>query len=156
MAPSTTIGAVSPSARRAATNVVVFQCPWGTGMTSRAPTGARPYRRVMFVLAHVSSMNTSRAGSRAAIASAHSSRFAFTSGRSCSAARRTFFERQPEPVEARGQGAQADPDPEPVPQLGQGGVGFGGHQVPQPGLVGGQLPRPAGARRAGADPAGLP
>jgi hypothetical protein len=91
MAPPPTIGAVSPAARSAATKVVVFQRPCGTGMTSRAPAGARPYRRVMFVVAHVSSTNTSRAGSGAASRAAHSSRFRCTSGRSCSAARRTFF-----------------------------------------------------------------
>ena len=36
------VGAVMPPVRRAATNVVVFQWPCGTGQTSRSPTGARP------------------------------------------------------------------------------------------------------------------
>lgn len=42
IAPSTTVGAVRPSARNAAMKVVVFQWPCGTGMTRRAPCGARP------------------------------------------------------------------------------------------------------------------
>jgi hypothetical protein len=42
MAPSTTKSAVSPPTRKAATKVVVFQWPKGTGLTSRCPAGARP------------------------------------------------------------------------------------------------------------------
>src|SRR5262245_49522386 len=91
MAPSTTIGAVSPSAPSAATNVVVFQWPCGTASTNRCPAGARPYRRVMFVVAQVSSMKRSLVGSRDGWAARQSSRCCFTSGRSCSAARWTFF-----------------------------------------------------------------
>ena len=47
-----------------ATNVDVFQCPCGTAATRRCPRGARPYRRVMLVVAQVSSMKTNRSGSR--------------------------------------------------------------------------------------------
>src|ERR1700734_2242690 len=45
----------------------------------------------MFVLAHVSSRNTSVRGSSVACPAFHSSRWAFTSGRSCSLARSDFF-----------------------------------------------------------------
>src|SRR4051794_19523046 len=58
MAPSITTGAVSPPARKAATNVVVFQWPCGTAQTSRRPLGQRPYRRGMAVLAPPSSRDT--------------------------------------------------------------------------------------------------
>src|SRR5207237_9134671 len=121
-APSITIGATSPSARSAATNVVVFQCPCGTAPTTRCPTGARPYRRVIFVLAPVSSMNTNRSGSSPGIRSAQTCRFSLTSGRSCSAARMTFFERQLEASEVVEQRPDADLDPQPLAQLGEGRV----------------------------------
>lgn len=42
IAPSKTAGAVSPSARRAPTKVVVFQWPCGTDATSRVPRFDRP------------------------------------------------------------------------------------------------------------------
>jgi hypothetical protein len=67
------------------TNVDIFQCSCGTTATSRCPRGARPYRRVTLVLAQVSSMRTSRSGSKCGWA-ARPSRAAATSGRCCSAA----------------------------------------------------------------------
>src|SRR5262245_9227167 len=60
MAPSTTSGAERTRARKQVTNVDISQCPCGTAATSRCPRGARPYRRVMLVLAQVSSMKTNR------------------------------------------------------------------------------------------------
>jgi hypothetical protein len=42
IAPSKTQGAVIPLWRSAAKNVVVFQWPWGTAATTRAPRRARP------------------------------------------------------------------------------------------------------------------
>ena len=41
----------------------VHTCPCGTLASSLCPRGAQPRRRVMLVLAQVSSMKTSRAGS---------------------------------------------------------------------------------------------
>src|SRR5262245_32743446 len=58
----------------------------------RLPRLARPYRRVIFVEAPVSSMKTRRCGSRSGRASSQVSRRAATSGLSCSAARAGFFE----------------------------------------------------------------
>src|SRR5215210_2587770 len=94
MAPLITKGAVTPSRRSPATKVVVVQCPNGALPTSRAPRRQRPRARVMLVLAQVSSMKTRRAGSMLGCSSRQRSRAAATSGRSCSAARRLFFEGQ--------------------------------------------------------------
>src|SRR5262245_28225637 len=99
----------------------------------------------MFVLAPVSSTNTSRPGWRVGITPArHAARCRATSGRSCSSARSTFFERQTQPaqgppdgndghghaeaVEVLG-GAEAGLSPgqfgEAVAVVGQGGLGAG-------------------------------
>jgi hypothetical protein len=86
MAPSTINGAVRPLVRKPATKVEVFQCPCGTAATNRCPSGARPYRRVILVVAQVSSMKTSRSGSKCGWAARQFSRAAATSGRCCSAA----------------------------------------------------------------------
>src|SRR5262245_41415044 len=59
IAPSTTVGALRPSLRNAATNVVVFQWPCGTGHNRRSHLELRPFLRVMLVLAQFSSTNTS-------------------------------------------------------------------------------------------------
>ena len=61
IAPSSTSGATSPSARRPRRKVVVHQCQCGTGPTRRSPRGARPHGRVRAVVAQVSSRNTSLA-----------------------------------------------------------------------------------------------
>src|ERR1700734_1147425 len=90
--PSMTQGAVSRSHRNAARKVSVCHLPKGALATRRAPLAHRPWERVMLVFAQVSSMNTSRLGSIVARAF-HRSRRLATSGRSCSEARRLFFER---------------------------------------------------------------
>jgi hypothetical protein len=69
MAPSRTMGAVMPRRRSAPTKVVVFQWPWGTGARQRSPRRARPWRRAILVEAPVSSMKTSRSGSKSSWAS---------------------------------------------------------------------------------------
>src|SRR3974390_2791713 len=86
-------GAVMPCRRSAATKVIVFQWPWGTGPTSRSPRTQRPYSRTILVLAEVSSMNTSRDGSNMPCSRIQRRRAKATSARSCSAARNAFFER---------------------------------------------------------------
>src|ERR1700758_2879597 len=86
-----THGAVSAVERRAATKVVVFQCPCGTLPISRSPRGARPRRRAILVEVPFSSMNTRRSGSNLGWSSLQATRAAATSGRSCSAARTLFF-----------------------------------------------------------------
>src|ERR1700693_4374483 len=53
IAPSTANGAVILLQRRAATNVIVFQCPCGTRQTRRSPRGQRPLSRTILVLAEV-------------------------------------------------------------------------------------------------------
>src|SRR5262252_1616770 len=97
--PSITHGAVIPFRRRPATKVRVFQCPCGTQPTSRSPRGHRPLSRTIFVLAAVSSMNTSRVEVIMACRRFQHRRARATSGRSCSAARRLFFERDPVALE---------------------------------------------------------
>ena len=71
--------------------MVIFQWPWGTGPSTRTPLGARPWVRSIAVLAPVSSTKTNRVGSIAANSARQAARAAFSSGRSCSAARRDFF-----------------------------------------------------------------
>src|SRR6516165_3433369 len=91
--PSITNGAVIPRRRNAPTNVIVFQCPCGTRPIRRLPRRQRPPNRVILVLAAVSSRNTSRVESSMGCARFQRARARVTSGRSCSAARRLFFER---------------------------------------------------------------
>ena len=93
-APSMTSGAVSPLVRRAARNVVLFQCPWGTLASRRSPFGARPRGRVIFVLAHVSSIKMSRSGFSSGCSRFNAARRSATSGRCRSEAMRTFFDRR--------------------------------------------------------------
>ena len=81
----------TPSSRTAAVSVVIFQWPCGTGPSTRTPEGARPWVRSIAVLAPDSSTKTNRAGSIAANSRRQDARSAFSSGRSCSAARRDFF-----------------------------------------------------------------
>src|SRR5262245_37742909 len=87
-----TQGAVSALERRPATKVVVFQCPCGTRPIRRSPRGQRPFSRTIFVLAAVSSTNTKWAGSNMRRSRIQRRRARATSARSCSAARRLFFE----------------------------------------------------------------
>src|SRR5215472_14796102 len=64
LAPSITIGAVILLWRKAATKVIVSHDPSGTVPITLTPFGARPLSRARFVLTAVSSINTSRSGSR--------------------------------------------------------------------------------------------
>src|SRR5882724_7329642 len=89
--PSIMKGAVIPLWRRAATKVMVFQCPCGTQPTNRSPRGQRPLSRTILVLAAVSSMNTNRVESSMPWSRIQRRRARATSARSCSAARRLFF-----------------------------------------------------------------
>jgi len=92
---SITNGAVSASQRRPAMKVWVFQCPNGALARSLRPLGQRPRKRVILVVAPVSSRTMSRCGSsriRGWRTSVHSSRACLMSVRSCSLARRVFFE----------------------------------------------------------------
>ena len=91
LGPSTTIGANSPSRRKAATKVVVFQWPWGTKSSTRWLVGPHPSRRVIVVLPNVSSKKTRRRGSIPAAKTFQTARSATTSGRFCSAAWIVFF-----------------------------------------------------------------
>jgi hypothetical protein len=91
IAPSMVCDALMPYRRSAATKVIVFQCPCGTWPTSRSPWAQRPYSRTISVLAEVSSMNTSRAGSNMPCSRIQRRRARATSARSCSAARSAFF-----------------------------------------------------------------
>src|SRR5262249_12725925 len=88
-----TQGASMRSHPRPPTKVSVRPRPCGTLATSRVPLAHRPYRRVMLVLAQVSSMKTRRLGSMRPWYFFHCARRRATSGRSCSAACRLFFER---------------------------------------------------------------
>ncbi len=72
-------------------SVTTFQWPCGTGPSTRTPLGERPCVRSIAVLAPASSTKTSRDGSTPANSSRQAARSAFSSGRSCSAARRDFF-----------------------------------------------------------------
>src|SRR5580658_8107552 len=92
---SITKGAVSASPRRPATKVCVFQWPNGAFERSLWPLRQRPRRRVILVVVPVSSRKISRCGSSRRAGwrmVVHSSRAFLTSGRSCSLARRVFFE----------------------------------------------------------------
>ena len=99
MVPSMTSGAVIPLRRRAPTKVIVFQWPCGTRPTNRSPRAQRPLGRAIFVLAAVSSMNTSRAGSNMPCSRIQRRRARATSARCCSVARRLFFKRDPVALE---------------------------------------------------------
>jgi hypothetical protein len=58
--PSKTQGAVISSQRKAAINVIVFRWPYGAFAASLWPRRHQPRNGAMFVLAQVSSTNTSR------------------------------------------------------------------------------------------------
>ena len=88
-----TQGSVRASILRAARKVSVCQRPTGAKPARRSPFGPQPRIGAMVVLIQVSSMNTSRAGSRWRLARRQRSRRLTTSGRCCSAAKSVFFER---------------------------------------------------------------
>src|SRR3954468_223029 len=81
-----TQGAVMRSQRKAARKVSVRQRPCGTLATRRVPRAQRPCRRVMLVLAQVSSIKTRRLASSRPWYFFHRSRRRAMSGRSCSLA----------------------------------------------------------------------
>src|ERR1700760_2574268 len=99
MGPSSTKGATIARLRRPATKVIVFQWPCGTWSINRSPRGQRPRSRTMLVEVAVSSRNTSRAGSNMPCSRIQRRRARATSARSCSAARRLFFEADLVPLE---------------------------------------------------------
>src|SRR6516165_6308836 len=92
IAPSITKGATIPSWRSPTTRVMVFQWPWGTDPTNRSPRGQRPRSLTRLVLVAVSSMNTNLAGSSRPCLRIQRRRARATSARSCSVARRLFFD----------------------------------------------------------------
>ncbi len=110
---------------------MVRQCPCGHFARNRWPRGARPCKRVMFVLAADSSRKTSRAGSQPRWRRTHRRRNRARSGRSCSAARSVFFIGQAQ----RGQGVmdrwQRAVQAQRLPQFAQGAVRLLGDQPPQ-------------------------
>ena len=70
--------------------------PAPAGGGTRAPRGARPYRRSRLVVMPVSSSHTRWATSQVGAAACHATRAAATSGRSCSDGRTVFFNGQAE------------------------------------------------------------
>src|ERR1700730_657509 len=88
-----TQGAAMRSQRNAARKVNVRQRPCGTLAIRRVPRGERPWRRVILVLAQVSSMNTRRLGSSRPWYFFHGARRRAMSARSCSLACRLFFQK---------------------------------------------------------------
>src|SRR4051812_19887450 len=66
--------------------------PWGTEPTNRSPRGQRPRSLTKLVLVAVSSMNTNLAGSSRPCLRIQRRRARATSARSCSVARRLFFD----------------------------------------------------------------
>ena len=87
---------VTGDTRNAASNVLVCQRPQGAWSWTRAPRGARPYRRSRLVVMPVSSRHTRGATSQVGAAACHATRAAATSGRSCSDGRTVFFNGQAE------------------------------------------------------------
>ena len=90
-APSNMRHSVSPSRRIDDSIVCVSHCPAGALSWQRFPLRARPYRRVILVLAPDSSRKTNRYGATVAWNWRHRSRCVAMSARSCSLARRVFF-----------------------------------------------------------------
>src|SRR6516164_3932884 len=93
--PSMTQGATIRSQRNAARKVNVRQRPCGSLAIRRVPRGECPWRRVILVLAQVSSMNTRRLGSSRPWYCCHWTRRRAMSARSCSLAYRLFFKTVP-------------------------------------------------------------
>src|SRR5260370_4639291 len=90
--PSITNGATIPSWRSPTTRVMVFQWPWGTAPTNRSPSGQRPRSLTKLVLVAVWSMSSNLAGSSRPCLRIQRRRARATSARSCSVARRLFFD----------------------------------------------------------------
>jgi hypothetical protein len=119
MGPSIIIGATTRSWRKAAMKVIVFQDWCGTRPTTSTPRALRPRSRTILVLSAVSSMNTSRAGSSSPCSRIQRRRARATSARCCSAARKTFFERDVVSLEKPGDCTLARSNA-PLPQFGNG------------------------------------
>src|ERR1700757_1084722 len=111
MAPSITIGAVILLWRKAATKVIVCHDPSGTVPITLTPFGARPFSRARFVLTAVSSINTSRAGSRKPCSRIQRRRARATSARCRSAACRVFFKGDVVAIEKTPERAAAGSNP---------------------------------------------
>src|SRR6187455_1587902 len=112
-----------PVRHKPATSVEVFQWPWGTGSSRRWPRRQRPWVRVIFVVADVSSRKIRCLGSRAGCRTMNLRRAATTSGRPCSVACRLFFDGDPvafeEPPDRRLADANAMPGRQFRTDLGQ-------------------------------------
>src|SRR5215472_6507985 len=102
-----TQGAAIRSQLKAARKVNVRQRPCGSLAIKRLPRGARPWRRVILVLAQVSSMNTKRLGSSRPWYFFHWARRRAISARSCSLACKVFFKTDPFALEEAPHGAVA-------------------------------------------------
>src|SRR5271157_855964 len=99
---------------------------------SLCPPSARPRRRVILVLAPLSSTNTRWVVSSAANCSCQRALFSATSGRSCSAAARVFFKLPTQPPQPEIDRGGAEPTVQARAQLRQGGIGLLGQELLQP------------------------
>jgi hypothetical protein len=103
---------------------------------SRWPRRQRPWVRTILVEVPVSSTNTRRFASRLACPAFQHCRASATSGRSCSAACRVFFEGHPMPpketVDRTVRGAHSAILPQPLHHLRQGQVWLLVNQLQQP------------------------
>jgi hypothetical protein len=123
----------------ALTRVVVSSCPCGTWATRLWPRGARPRRRVIWVLAPLSSTKTSRSTGSSDNRPCQGALFSATSGRFCSAAKSVFFIGQTQPSPPPVHRGSAEGTIQARPQLRQRRVRLRLHQLFQAGLAcGGQ------------------
>src|SRR5580700_10962250 len=104
--------------------VVVSQRPPGAWSWSLWPWRARPRSRVILVLAHDSSMKTSRSMGSPPWASCQSFLFSAMSARSCSLARSVFFIAVAEPPQRVVDGDHRTGRPDLLVNLLQGGIGM--------------------------------
>src|ERR1017187_7930352 len=95
------------------------------------PPKARPRRRVILVLAPLSSTNTRAATGWAANCSCQPALLAATSGRAHSAAARVFFKLPAQPSQPEIDRGSAERTVHAGAQLGQGGIGLRGQQFAQ-------------------------
>ena len=111
--------------RNAAIMVVVDQRPPGAWACNRWPPRTRPHKRVMFVFAPLSSMNTKRLSGMSRARRRHQPRRARMSGRFCSLARSVFFTAIAQTLERVVNCDPAAANPAGFAQLLQGGIGMG-------------------------------
>src|SRR5208282_5928629 len=95
---------------------------------SLCPPRARPRRRVILVLAPLSSTNTSRFTAALANCSCQPALLAATSGRFCSAATRVFFKLPAPPPQPEIDRGSAERAVHAAAQFGQGGIGLRGQE----------------------------